>query len=305
MLKNQIHSINIIISTILFILYIVFIAFPFLAANQPPNESTSKWAYDYAPVHYAMIYFPAFALYIYAILKNILYIRCIRWLIYPIVFITLFIAIHMLFFVFSMVILWFLLITLPVGAIALIVIEGLAIGLDIKERKQIADTCVSRNEDIQKILNFISCFVVPVSLVCLVVFLHYSFVVLEPQMALKLEQQRSLQCERNKQVIQTAMNNLNIDINNTSYQEISTQFKNEFSRKDIYESLLGRKYDYIDTTTDRNFSQFRFFTKYKDGLRVEELFVFRKKSDYKENGFWVTQACSLLIDGNGKIINKY
>ena len=65
-------SVSIIISTVLFVLYVVFIAFPFLATNQPPNESTSKWAYDYAPVHYAMIYFPAFALYVYSILKNIL-----------------------------------------------------------------------------------------------------------------------------------------------------------------------------------------------------------------------------------------
>ncbi len=180
MFKKLNASVDIIISTIFFLLYVIYIVFPFLAVNEPPNEATSKWAYDYAPVHYAMIYFPAFALYLYAILKNILNVKRIRRLIYPIVFIMLFIAIHMLFFVFSMVILWFLLFTIPIGAITLIVIERLAISLDVKERKQITDTGVSKNEDIQKILNFISCFIIPISLICFTVFLHYEIAILAP-----------------------------------------------------------------------------------------------------------------------------
>ena len=173
--KNSKYSAmgNIIIATILFILYIVFVAFPFLVANQPPNEATTKWTYDYAPVHYAMIYFPAFALYVYSILKNILNVKCMRWLVYPLVFVMLFIATHMVFFVFSMVILWFGLITIPVGFIALIAIEGLAIGLDIKGNKQNTETNTANYADIQKYIDIVGKFIIPILLLCFIIFLHF------------------------------------------------------------------------------------------------------------------------------------
>ena len=296
-------SVSIIISTVLFVLYVVFIAFPFLATNQPPNESTSKWAYDYAPVHYAMIYFPAFALYVYSILKNILNVKHIRWLIYPIVFVMLFVAIHMVFFVFSMVILWFGLITIPAGFIALIVVEGVAICLDIKEHKEASEIDVLGNENIQKVLNIISRFIVPISLICFIILLHFDITVFSPQMALQQEQQRSLQCERNKQVIQTAMNNVNIDVNNATYKDISNKLQEEFSKKDIYEPLLGKKYDKVDVTTGRYFSEFQFSTKYRDGVMVEAFYEFQKKNKDNKNSFWRTGACELLIDEKGKIIN--
>lgn len=296
-------SVSIIISTVLFVLYVVFIAFPFLATNQPPNESTSKWAYDYAPVHYAMIYFPAFALYVYSILKNILNVKHIRWLIYPIVFVMLFVAIHMVFFVFSMVILWFILITIPAGFIALIVVERVAICLDIKEHKEASEIDVFANENIQKVLNIISRFIVPIALICFIILLHFDITVFSPQIALQQEQQRSLQCERNKQVIQTAMNNVNIDVNNATYKDISNKLQEEFSKKDIYEPLLGKKYDKVDVTTGRYFSEFQFSTKYRDGVMVEAFYEFQKKNKDNKNSFWRTGACELLIDEKGKIIN--
>jgi len=130
---------KILVSTILFILYISFVAFPFLAANQPPNEATSQWAYSAAPLHYALLYFPAFALYVYSICKNILDIQHIRWLIYPIIFIVLFVGAHMLFFVFSMIILWFCILTIPLGLAALIILEVFAIHLDIKNSHKNAE----------------------------------------------------------------------------------------------------------------------------------------------------------------------
>lgn len=301
--KNNKYSAirNIFIATVLFILYIIFVAYPFLAINQPPNESTSKWAYDYAPVHYAMIYFPAFALYVYSILKNILNVRHIRRLIYPIVFVMLFVAIHMVFFVFSMVILWFGLITIPVGFITLIVVEGVAIGLDIKEHKQVSEIGAIGNENIQKVLNIIGRFIVPISLICFIILLHFDITVYSPQMVLQQEQQRSLQCERNKQVIQTAMNNVNIDVNNATYEDISNKFQEEFSKKDIYEPLLGKKYDKVDVTTGGYFSEFQFSSKYLDGVIFYE---FQKKGKENKNSFWRTGACTVLINENGNIIKN-
>lgn len=296
-------SVNIIISTILLILYVIFVAFPFLATNQPPNESTSKWAYDYAPVHYAMIYFPAFAFYLYSILKNILNVKHIRWLIYPIVFVMLFVASHMVFFVFSMVILWFGLITIPVGFIALIAVEILAIGLDIKERKQASGTGISNHENIQKALNIIGGLIVPISLICFIVLLHFDITVFSPQMALLSEKQSSLQCERNKQIIQTAMNNINIDINNATYEDISNKFQKEFSKKDIYEPLLVEKYDNVEARTGGYYSEFEFSSNIAGGVMVKALYEFQKKGEDNKNSFWRTGACTIFIDKNGKIMN--
>lgn len=300
-------SVSIIISTVLFVLYVVFIAFPFLATNQPPNESTSKWAYDYAPVHYAMIYFPAFALYVYSILKNILNVKHIRWLIYPVVFVMLFVAIHMVFFVYSMAILWFGLVTIPLGFIGLIAIEILAIILDIKEHKKGSESGVNSNESVQKTLHIIGALVIPVSLVCFILLLHFMITVFDPNMELQADKQNLLQCERNKQVIQTAMNNVNVDLNNASYEDISDKFKKEFLRKDIYEPLLGNRYDSVQVRTGGYYSEFEFSSRFLDGSLIRALYTFKRDDKCRknsENCFWQTGgSCKIFIDENGKIIN--
>lgn len=301
---SQNHSIrNIIVATILFVLYIVFVAFPFFAATSPQTEASLEWAYNYAPIHYAMIYFPAFAIYVYSILKNILAVRYIRSLIYPIVFIILFVAVHMVFFVFSAVILWFAIITIPVGFIVLVAIEMLAIYFDIKDRKQNGEINFSKNSDFQMVLDILGKFVIPLLLfgICLLCAIMTVFM---PKMILQAEQERALQCERNKHVIQTALNNLNIDINNASYEEISAQFQKEFSKNDIYEPLLGKKYDKVEANTGDYFSEFQFSTKDQDSIHVEDIYTFEKKNEHNEYNIWATMACKILINENGKFVNN-
>ena len=100
------------------------------------------------------------------------------------------------------------------------------------------------------------------------------------------------------------MNNVNIDVNNATYKDISNKFQEEFSKKDIYEPLLGKKYDKVDVTTGRYFSEFQFSTKYRDGVMVEAFYEFQKKNKDNKNSFWRTGACELLIDEKGKIINE-
>lgn len=302
-------SVNIIVSNILFILYILFVAFPFLAVNQPPDESTSKWTYDYAPVHYAMIYFPVFALYMYSILKNILNVKHIRKLIYPLVFIMLFIAIHMVFFVFSMTILWFCLITVPVGFLTLIATEIFAINFDNKDDKEITDDNINKNnnKNIQKVLNITGCFIIPLLLVCFTVFLHYDITVLKPQMAQQAEQQKFLNCDNNKKVIQTAIKNTGINLNNASIEEITQKFQKEFSNKDKYKLLLGRNYDMVESMADSYYSEIKFLSKYKDGYMVSDIYSFERKgkcNKFNDNCIWNTFACKIYIDENNKIINR-
>lgn len=125
-------------------------------------------------------------------------------------------------------------------------------------------------------------------------------------MELQTERERSLQCERNNQVIQTAINNVNIDLNNATFKEISDKFQKEFSKKDIYENLLNIKYDKVEATTGSDFSQFQFSSKYRDGVVLEASYAFQRKnkcSENNENCIWQNRACKIIIDKNGKIIN--
>jgi len=117
------------------------------------------------------------------------------------------------------------------------------------------------------------------------------------------EKQSSLQCERNKQIIQTAMNNINIDINNATYEDISNKFQKEFSKKDIYEPLLVEKYDNVEARTGGYYSEFEFSSNIAGGVMVKALYEFQKKGEDNKNSFWRTGACTIFIDKNGKIMN--
>lgn len=118
------------------------------------------------------------------------------------------------------------------------------------------------------------------------------------------EQMDKFQCERNKQVLQTAMNNVDVDIINAPYEELAQKFQKEFSQIDIYESLLGHKYEMVKARGDHFGVEFQFNTKYKDGFLAEEVYEFHrlgKCGKDNENCYWTTRACVIYIDENGKI----
>ncbi len=123
---------NILISTLITIAYVALVVIPFFVDNSPPNESTLQWSYRNAPLHYALLFYPIVIAYCIAIAKNILKVQSFRFIIYPICFCMLFVLCHMCFFVLSAVILWFCLITLPLGCLALLFIITFALILDIK-----------------------------------------------------------------------------------------------------------------------------------------------------------------------------
>ena len=296
---------NIFLATILFILYVMFVAYPFLAANQPPNEASSQWAYQDAPIHYGLIYFPAFAIYVYIILRNVLNVNKLRWLVYPIIFIMLFVAVHMVLFIYSMVVLWLGLLTIPIGFITLIIVEMVAISLDIKTHLQKEEANKKLNLNfVQKILDIIGKFIIPLFLGCFLLFNYSMIKFLVPRSELRAKQEATLQCERDKQVIQTAITALNINVNQASYDEISNKFQQEFSKIDTYAPLLEEKYNIVNIYTDKGYSRITLSNeKPLVSFTIADYF-FQKKSGTYENSFWRAGTCIINVDENGNVIKE-
>ena len=105
----------------------------FFTYASPPNEATSIWKFSSAPLVFALLFYPAFWVWSYFVVKNIFDVRYLRTLIYTIVYIVTFASIHILFFIFSAVILWVMLLTIPIGIILLVLLILASIIFDIKD----------------------------------------------------------------------------------------------------------------------------------------------------------------------------
>ena len=301
MFKNKfIAPINILLATLAFVLYIVFVAYPFLVTNQPPNEASSTWAYDYAPVHYALIYFPAYILYLIVICKNIISVKKIRWFIYPIIFIILFVATHMVFFVFSMIILWFCIITVPAGFCGFVATECFAIWLDIYDFKGMTTDSAKT----QKLLDKIACNIIPI---CLLILLLLTFMGVHKKQQLNIE--KATICNSKAEFFQTLTNNMqtDTDTNTDSIQEISGKIKSELdNNKELYASLINKNYDSIliwDNSKDKyRKDDFTGVDIKKNNTRIDG-FNFYRKGDCSISGncYFVSNGCRFLINNKGEL----
>ena len=301
--KNKFPSIKILAATAVFWLYVVFAAYPFLVANQPSTEATSQWRYDYAPLYYALIFFPIYFAYFMVVADNIVGVRRIRKLVYPVCFVTLFAATHMVFFIYGMVILWFAILTVPIGLLALFGGEIWAFVLDAKDKSD-GDVEKSVNDGLRKKLNVIGRVVVPAALVLLMFCRYLDITVYHPRMVKEQEEERLIDCQRNKTVIRTAMNNVGINMEKASFKEIADKYQAEFSKTDIYVPILGKDYGIVKVASGRNFAQWEFLSAQKGGYAVHAIYSFHRGGecgkDYK-NCYWNTGACPIYVDGRKMI----
>lgn len=278
--------------------YVIFVAFPFLAANQPPNEATSEWKYAYAPLHYAMIFYPAYLAYFMFVADNITRVRHIRKLIYPLCFITLFAATHMVFFIYGMVILWFSLITVPLGLLTLLAVEILAVVLD--RRDENGETAEESAEKTRKIFNIIGRAVVPAVLALLLFNRYMDITVYHPKTEKEQEEKRLLGCQKNTNVIKTAMDNVQIDMGKASLKEIADRYRSEFSKKEIYASILGQDYGIVEVHSGGNFAEWRFLSAHRDNsYDVRAVYSFYRSGECgkdNKNCYWNTGACAIYVD---------
>lgn len=151
---------TIFIATLVYIFYVAFIVMPFFWYVSPPNEATSVWKFQAAPLFFALLFYPAFWLWSYSVVKNIFDVRYLRTLIYTIVYIITFASIHLLFFIFSAVILWCLLLTLPIGIILLVILISVSIIFDIKDFEQKNKIPQNDKSLAKKITTIVVCYIV-------------------------------------------------------------------------------------------------------------------------------------------------
>ncbi len=151
---------TIFIATLVYIFYVAFIVMPFFWYASPPNEATIVWKFPMAPLFFALLFYPAFWLWSYSVVKNIFDVRYLRTLIYTIVYIITIASIHILFFIFSAVILWCLLLTLPIGIILLVILIFISIIFDIKDFRQKNKIAQNDNSLAKKITTIVVCYII-------------------------------------------------------------------------------------------------------------------------------------------------
>lgn len=148
-----------------------------------------------------------------------------------------------------------------------------AIVLDIKDKKQldkkeIKNTTNNKNDKLVYII--FSCLIGGLGLVIIVYGLLLALVS-RPDLFFK---ERIFSCENDKNMIKTAMNNVDIDLSKTSFEDISKLFEEELSKKDIYEPLFGKKYK-IHSNSRNAYSSFEF--QYNEGLAsISTYFYFER-----------------------------
>ena len=113
--------------------YFYGVILPFLEAYAPANESTTEWKFALAPLVYLWLVAPVCIGYVYCLFKYIPLVKFVRFLIYTICYFISFAAFHVLLMALGPTILWIGLITIPCGALGLLILFVLAVIWDIKD----------------------------------------------------------------------------------------------------------------------------------------------------------------------------
>lgn len=113
--------------------YFFGIILPFLNAYAPANESTNTWKFALAPLVYLCVVAPACMGYTYCLVKYIPQVRFVRFLVYTVCYCITFAALHVLAIALGPAILWIGLVTIPCGAIGMLIVFILAVIWDIKD----------------------------------------------------------------------------------------------------------------------------------------------------------------------------
>lgn len=297
--KNLSPLAKILLSTMVFFVYNWLVVYPFLILYAPANESTNEWWFYLAPLVYFLLFLPSLIIYLMVIIKNIKEVKKMRFIIWPTCYITLFIAFHMFLIGISPILLWFMILTLPIGFVWFVVIEIWAIVLDIKAKKQLdkkelKETTNNKNDKLVYII--FGC------LAGLLVLWIAVPSVLDFISGIGLHKPN---CEDGKRIIKMAINNVDIDLSKASFEKISKLFVEELWRKDIYEPLFGGEYNVISSPSNYGTS---FKIRYYNGDYI--YFWFYREwecSKEAENCHWSmlgSGPCKrwIFIDENWKII---
>ena len=299
---------KILFSTMVFFAYNLLVVLPFSMAYAPANESTTEWWFPLAPLIYLLLFLPIFILYLVVVVNNIWKVKGKRSIAYPVCFITIFVAVHVFLITAAAVLSFSLVITVPIWFILFCIMEIEAIVLDAKDKKQLD------KKEIKKTINNRNDKIVYIIFGCLVGLLVVVIIVYEILLSLAsrpeffdIGKERIFSCENDKNMIKTAMNNVDIDLSKASFEDISKLFEKELSKKDIYEPLFGKKYKIFSSSRD-SYSNFEF--QYNEGFTsISTYFYFERNwecSKESKNCYWSIPTCrtgGIFIDENWEIID--
>lgn len=236
--ETQKANLSIFIATIIAIIYLITIVYPFFVTNAPPDENSDTWAYALAPLHYILILLPVILGYAFVIAKNILKVRFIRCLLFPACYITFYCMVFMGSFIISSAIFWLFIFTLLPNAILLLAIEIFAIIRDIFDFTKKGDTNANDKSTkvLQKIIDIILYFV----LIPILLFSIY-YAGTESNYS---SRESANKCNNFNNALQYLAQNIDIK-SSKNIEDLTEEYTNEFN-KESYRTFFG-DYDSVKT----------------------------------------------------------
>ena len=246
---------------------------------------SGQWKYEAAPVHYALLFYPALWAYLYFTARHILKVRSLRTIVYPLFFLVFFAALYAVFMIWGSLVLWSLPVSVPVGILVLIGIIVFSLKQDIREK--VSPLKAEDLEFEQKGLELIALIVVPVLLTALAFSaLAKKDTAAVPAAEPKKEKAVSAPvreipltagCEYLSGLLEQAAANVQIRADDSEEQIVSA-YQNEFQKQDIYGKIELHR-------SDQNSGAFYL---YRDKF-VWLIFTFEKKGKCEagtSNCFW-------------------
>ena len=305
-------NITVLSTTIIVIIYLLKIVWSFFGVNGPQNENSDNWAYALAPLHFALILFPAILIYAFIFAKNILKVKYIRWIIYPACFLAFYLMAFIGAFIVSSMMFWlFIFISTPT-VLMFLGLEIFAIIYDIIDFKnKNSENSNPRVEKIQQnIINVIMCVII---LPLLAIGTYFAATKSHWDSG-----QSSWKCADFYDGLQLLSKNVDVK-SYKDFESLTDAYKKELD-KDIYKNILG-DYDKVEFDTgqykkhlmhddkpdDVSVIKWITFYLYNDGKAVSS-FNFETDEDCskdKENCSWhlfdTYSSCTFYQEKNGRI----
>ena len=212
--------------------------------NAPISELSRTWRYESAQLHYALLFYSAFWIYLCIISKYVLNIRYMRSIIYPFCFIVIFFAFHGVAMIWGRVVLWGMVVSIPLGLVALGFVFFISLKKDIQDK---LSPLQKKNDEFErKSLYIITLFLVPVLLISFTFYALKDEISEQPENKIESPSPRektevvsapevplTAGCEYLSGLLKTAAGNVKIASSDT-LKKVAETYQSEFQKKEVY-----------------------------------------------------------------------
>lgn len=226
---------KILFASVALLFYFFAIVYPFFLKSAFVNGGF-VWKSPSSRIYYALAFYPALWGYLYVVLGNILKVKSIRFPVYAFCFAVIFLAAHAAAIIFGLGVLLYMLLTVPAGALGLLLVLMWAAKQDFKDR--FSGGKDDEADDAGKSLFFKGvCFII---LPCFLIGMLVTAVAeggKKAETAVAKEKISPLlikdSCSHFSELIEKANSAVKIK-EKDSLEEIVTAYRNEFQNEDVY-----------------------------------------------------------------------